>query len=118
MKRSYVYILASKKRGTLYISVTSNLVKRVYEHKNNFVDGFTKRYNVHSLVHYEIFDDIYDAISREKLLKTWLRKWKIELIEKENPEWQDLYSEIVQQIPVSSTGMTMREDRIIRLLFS
>ena len=88
----FIYILASKKNGTLYVGVTSNLVKRTYEHKNNMVEGFTKKYSVHLLVYYEIFDQIEDAISREKTLKTWHRKWKLELIESKNPDWNDLYT--------------------------
>ncbi len=95
MKRYYVYILASKKNGTLYIGVTNNLVKRVYEHKNNLVAGFTKKYNVHKLVYYEEFNDIYEAIAREKRLKKWRRKWKIELIEKSNSMWKDLYYDLI-----------------------
>ncbi|HBM45412.1 MAG: Excinuclease ABC C subunit domain protein [Candidatus Nomurabacteria bacterium GW2011_GWF2_35_66] len=92
----YVYILANNKNGTLYIGVTNNLGRRVFEHKNGLVDGFTKKYFVHNLVYYEEFVDINYAISREKQLKWWKRKWKIDLIEKENPEWQDLYeSEII-----------------------
>ena len=87
----YIYILANKKNGTLYIGITSNLVKRAYEHKNNIIDGFTKKYNIHKLVYYEITDDIESAIRREKQLKKWNRKWKINLIEKNNPEWIDLY---------------------------
>ncbi|MBU2444971.1 MAG: GIY-YIG nuclease family protein [Bacteroidetes bacterium] len=76
----YVYILASKRNGTLYIGVTNNLVRRVYEHKNNLIEGFTKKYSVHDLVYYEIYQNVMDAIQREKRLKTWKRKWKIELI--------------------------------------
>ena len=87
----YIYILANKRNGTLYIGVTSNLVKRVYEHKNNIIDGFTKKYSIHKLVYYEITDDIESAIRREKQLKKWNRKWKMNLIEKNNPEWKDLY---------------------------
>ena len=90
----YVYILASMKNGTLYIGVTNNLIKRVYEHKNDLVEGFTKKYQVHNLVYYEIFDSVYEAISREKQMKKWKRQWKINLIEKINPLWQDLYSEL------------------------
>ena len=90
----YVYILASKKNGTLYIGVTSDLVKRAYEHKNNIIDGFTKKYNIHKLVYYEISDDIESAIRREKQLKKWNIKWKMNLIEKNNPEWKDLYFEL------------------------
>ena len=95
MKQYYVYILASKKNGTLYTGVTSNLVKRVYEHKNDLIDGFTKKYQVHSLVYFEIFSDIDEAIHREKCIKRWKRAWKIELIEKSNPNWKDLYDEII-----------------------
>ena len=91
MSKYYVYILASKKNGTLYIGVTSDLVKRIYEHKNNLVEGFTKKYNVHNLVHYETAEDINSAITREKQLKKWNRDWKIKLIEEGNPEWRDLY---------------------------
>jgi putative endonuclease len=91
----YVYILASKISGTLYIGVTSNLVKRVYEHKNDLTDGFTKKYKVHNLVYYETTDDVESAIRREKQLKRWKRDWKIELIEKQNPEWRDLYSDLL-----------------------
>jgi putative endonuclease len=87
----YVYILASKRNGTLYIGVTSDLVKRVYEHKNSLVNGFSKKYNVDNLVHFETTDDIDGAIRREKQIKKWKRAWKIELIEKNNPKWKDLY---------------------------
>ena len=91
----YVYLLASKRNGTLYIGVTSDLLKRVHEHKDNLVEGFTKKYNVHKLVYYEPTEDINSAITREKQLKKWKRRWKIELIEKKNPEWRDLYFELV-----------------------
>jgi putative endonuclease len=94
MKSYYVYILASQRNGTLYIGITSDLIKRVYEHKNNLVDGFTKKYKLHSLVHYEHCDDVESAIIREKRLKKWNRKWKLELIEKENPQWRDLYEDL------------------------
>jgi putative endonuclease len=87
----FVYILASEKDGKLYIGMTNNLVRRVYEHKTNLSEGFTKKYNVHSLVYFEAFEDPYNAIVREKRLKRWNRSWKIKLIEKENPEWKDLY---------------------------
>jgi putative endonuclease len=95
MKQYYVYILASKKNGTLYIGVTNNLPKRVYEHKNNLIEGFTRKYNVHNLVYYESYSDIYAVIAREKAIKKWKRAWKIELIEKSNPLWKDLYCDIV-----------------------
>ena len=94
MKQYYVYILASKKNGTLYIGVTNNLLKRVDEHKNKLIDGFTKKYNVHNLVYYEQFNDISSAITREKQLKNWKRKYKLELIEKSNPNWTDLFEEL------------------------
>lgn len=93
-KRGYVYILASQRRGTLYTGVTSDLVRRVGEHKNDEIDGFTKRYGVHRLVYYEIHDDIRDAILREKRIKKWNRQWKLELIETSNPGWRDLYDEL------------------------
>ena len=94
-KQPAVYILASKRNGTLYIGVTSNLVKRIWEHKNDMVEGFTKRYNVHQLVWYELHDSMESAITREKRLKSWKRKWKLELIEGSNPKWIDLYHRIV-----------------------
>lgn len=93
MKHFYVYILASKRNGTIYIGVTKNLMKRIYEHKNKLIEGFTKKYDVYKLVHYEKTNDIYSAISREKQLKKWNRDWKIQLIEKQNPNWQDLSKE-------------------------
>ena len=86
-----VYILASQRNGTLYVGVTTDLVKRVYEHKNDLADGFTKKYQVHMLVYFEVHNDIETAITREKQIKKWNRAWKIELIEQQNPEWQDLY---------------------------
>lgn len=89
------YILFNKRNGTLYIGVTSNLVKRVYEHKNKLVDGFTKKYNIDKLGYYEIFNDIEETIIREKKLKGASRKKKLELIEMNNPEWLDLYDEII-----------------------
>ncbi len=94
MHRYYVYMLASKKNGTLYIGVTNNLALRVREHKDGSVEGFTKKYNVHVLVYFESYNDIRDAIIREKRLKKWKRKWKIRLIEGMNPKWADLFPEI------------------------
>ena len=94
-KQPAVYILANKRNGTLYIGLTSNLVKRVWEHKNCMVKGFTKRYNVHRLVWYELHAIMESAIIREKRLKNWKRKWKLELIERSNPKWLDLYDTIV-----------------------
>ena len=95
MKNFCVYIMASERNGTLYIGVTSNLAKRVYEHKNDLVDGFTKKYKVHNLVYYEQGGSSIGAITREKQLKNWKRNWKIALIEKANPQWKDLYEEIL-----------------------
>jgi len=95
MKQSYVYILASKRNGTLYIGVTNNLLKRVYEHKNNLVEGFTEKYSVHNLVYYEVHNDKRIAITREKRIKKWRRGWKIRLIEQFNPNWKDLYADLI-----------------------
>lgn len=91
METYFVYILASKKNGTLYVGVTSNIKKRIFQHKNDLIGGFTKKYGVHSLVYYEQTNNIRSAIEREKCLKKWNRMWKIELIEKENKNWEDLY---------------------------
>ncbi len=90
----YVYILASKRNGTLYVGVTSNLVRRVYEHKNDLVKGFTEKYGVHMLVHYESCESVESTIRREKQLKEWQRKGKLRLVEEPNPQWRDLYDEI------------------------
>jgi putative endonuclease len=87
----YVYLLASKKHGTLYLGVTNNLVRRVYEHRTKAVPGFTSRYGVDKLVWFEIHDTAEAAITREKELKKWRRDWKIRLIEEQNPDWEDLY---------------------------
>lgn len=95
MKDYYVYILASKKNGTRYIGVTNDLRRRVYEHKNDLVPGFTSKYQVHSLVYYEQTNDVQSALEREKRLKKWNRQWKIELIENNNPKWRDLYDELL-----------------------
>lgn len=94
-KEYYVYILASKRNGTLYIGVTSDLIKRVYEHKQRLVEGFTEKYDIHQLVYFETTSDIEGAIKREKQLKKWNRAWKIELIEKVNHEWHDLYNDLL-----------------------
>ncbi len=90
MNNYYIYILASKRNGTIYIGVTNDIERRVAEHKQGVHDGFTKKYGIHILVYLEWFSDIRDAITREKQLKKWNRQWKLELIEKENPEWVDL----------------------------
>ena len=94
-KQFFVYILASKRNGTLYTGITSDLVKRVWQHKNNSVEGFTKKYNVKILVYYEIYNDAESAITREKRIKKWRRAWKLRLIEEKNPHWKDLYDEII-----------------------
>ncbi|MBI5846137.1 MAG: GIY-YIG nuclease family protein [Deltaproteobacteria bacterium] len=94
-KQPSVYIMASKRNGTLYIGVTSNLIKRAWEHKNNKVEGFTQTYGVHILVWYELHESMESAILREKRLKEWKRAWKLRLIEKANPEWNDLYPTIL-----------------------
>jgi len=98
MREYYVYILASKPRGTLYIGVTNDLVRRVYEHKNEIIEGFTKRYGVHLLVYYEQGKNVASVIWREKRLKKWNREWKLQLIERENPEWRDLYPDLVDSV--------------------
>ncbi|ATG88346.1 GIY-YIG nuclease family protein [Methylomonas koyamae] len=94
MKQPAVYILASQRNGTLYIGVTSNLVQRIWQHKNDLVEGFTKQYRVHTLVYYELHADMNAAITREKQLKKWNRKWKLDLIEHQNPNWRDLWEDI------------------------
>ncbi len=97
MERNYfVYIMASKKNGTLYIGVSGDLIRRVFEHRNDLVEGFTKKYGVRKLVYYEHTNDVHGAIQREKMLKKWSRQWKIELIEKVNPDWHDLYNELIK----------------------
>ena len=96
MSNAYIYIMANKSNSTLYVGVTSDLIKRVYEHKNSFVESFTKKYNIKNLVYFEVFDSIEDAIAREKQLKNWKREWKIALIEKENADWIDLYTRLVE----------------------
>jgi putative endonuclease len=96
----YVYLLASKKHGTLYLGVTNDIVRRVYEHRTKVTRGFTSRYGVHKLVWFEIYDDAETAITREKELKKWRRDWKIRLIEEQNPEWDDLYQGDLQLTPV------------------
>jgi len=97
MKSYYVYILSSKSR-TLYIGFTNILARRVYEHKLGMIDGFTKRYNVNKLVYYETLPDLNSAVKREKQLKNWHRKWKINLIESMNKEWEDLYPKIAKPL--------------------
>ena len=94
-KRGYVYILTNKRNGTLYTGVTSDLSRRLEEHKNGSVRSFTGRYGVHQLVYYEIHDEVRAAISREKQIKNWTRRWKLQLIESSNPGWTDLSSELM-----------------------
>ena len=95
-KQFYVYILASKRNGTLYVGVTSDLIKRVWEHKNKLVKGFTEKYRVDKLVYYEVHADAENAIIREKQIKKWNQLWKLRLIEEENPKWNDLFEEITK----------------------
>jgi putative endonuclease len=96
MRQYYVYILTNKHNAVLYVGVTNNLIRRVYEHKNKLVPGFTAKYNLNKLVYYEILPDVRDAIYREKQIKGWRRSKKVELIEKFNPNWRDLYEEIIR----------------------
>jgi len=93
-KQPALYIMASERHGTLYVGVTSNLQQRVWQHRNDVMPGFTRKYAIHLLVYYELYGDMYTAISREKKLKKWHREWKINLIEAVNPEWRDLWDEI------------------------
>ena len=93
---SYFYILSNKRIGTLYCGVTNDIVRRIAEHKSGKIKGFTSRYKTHLLVYYETYDDIRDAIHREKCVKEWKREWKFELIEKSNPCWRDLYADVIQ----------------------
>jgi putative endonuclease len=92
---SFVYIMASRKNGTMYVGVTSNLLQRTYQHRNHLVEGFTDKYRVVNLVYFETYDDLKMAIAREKQLKRWRRAWKINLIEKDNPEWKDLFDQLI-----------------------
>ena len=95
MRLYYVYILANARNSTLYTDITNNLVRRVYGHKNGEIEGFTKKYRTDKLVYFEETADVLSAITREKRIKKWRRRWKIELIEKNNPEWRDLYYDIL-----------------------
>ncbi|SFN14554.1 putative endonuclease [Dokdonella immobilis] len=94
-----VYVLASGQRGTLYTGVTSNLPKRIFEHRNDLVDGFSSRYHVHDLVWFELHETMASAILREKAIKAWKRPWKIRMIEESNPDWRDLYPSLVGEAP-------------------
>ena len=96
----YVYILTSERNSVFYVGVTNDLIRRIYEHKHNMIDGFTKKYNVKMLVYYEYFNDIREAIYREKVIKKWKRKYKIHAIENMNPEWKDLYDDLVRGVSI------------------
>ena len=96
MKSFYVYILTNKPQGTFYVGMSSDLPKRIWEHKNQVAEGFTKKYNLKNLVYYEAHENAESAIRREKRLKKWDRQWKVELIEKDNPDWRDLYENIIK----------------------
>ena len=95
MKQPCVYLLASKRNGTLYVGVTSNLAQRIWQHKEGVAEGFTKEHGVKTLVWYEVHESMESAVAREKAIKEWRREWKLSLIEKQNPEWRDLYAEII-----------------------
>ena len=94
-KQFYIYILASKPNGTLYTGVTSNLIQRVWQHKHDVIQGFTRKYNVKTLVYYEVHENAESALTRENKIKRWRRAWKLGLIENSNPEWRDLYEDIL-----------------------
>ena len=94
-KQYYVYIICNKRNGTLYTGITSNLIKRIWQHKNGLVEGFSKRYSIKLLVYFEAHNDVEEAILREKRIKKWNRKWKLNLIEKNNPNWDDLYQSLI-----------------------
>jgi putative endonuclease len=94
-KQYYVYMLASKRNGTLYTGITSDLIKRIWQHKEGLVDGFSKQYKTRTLVYFEAYEDVEEAILREKRIKKWNRKWKIKLIEKNNPNWDDIYQRLI-----------------------
>ncbi len=100
MKYPAVYMLASQRNGTLYIGITSDLIKRIWQHREGLADGFTKQYGVKTLVWYEQHETMDSAISKEKAMKKWLRKWKLSTIEKFNPEWRDLWPEIIGAVPI------------------
>ena len=95
MKQPAVYILASKRNGTLYTGVTSDLRKRIFEHRSDFIEGFTRRYGVHNLVYFELHESMSAAITREKQIKKWNRAWKLQIIERQNPNWEDLWARIL-----------------------
>ena len=115
MRQYYVYILASKKNGTLYIGVTNNLLRRAHEHKNCLFGGFTQKYRVYNLVFYETFSNIREAIAAEKQMKKWKRQWKIQLIEQSNPQWRDLYCDEINRMDSRFRGNDIVENRISRV---
>ena len=100
----YVYILTRSRNSTFYVGVTNDLIRRVYEHKIGLADGFTKKYEIKKLVYYEYFDDIYNAISREKVIKKWKRRYKINIVESINPQWKDLYFELIKEEELNSVS--------------
>ena len=95
MKQGFIYIMTNDRNTVFYIGMTNNIIRRIYEHKNNLIDGFTKKYNLHKLVYFEQFDLIESAIAREKQLKYWHRDWKINLIKGKNPDFRDLYTDLI-----------------------
>ncbi|HZX78583.1 GIY-YIG nuclease family protein [Lysobacter sp.] len=101
-KHPCAYILASRRNGTLYVGVTTNLIRRVHEHRTGVASGFTQRYHIHSLVWFEQHESIKSAIEREKAIKEWRRAWKLKLIESTNPRWRDLYPDIIGYVPTGS----------------
>jgi len=113
MGQYFVYILASQRNGTLYIGMTNDLIRRIYQHKNDLVEGFTKKYGIHRLVWYEVADTPLAAITREKQLKKWNRAWKLRLIEEMNPEWKDLYEEhhpMIGHLPLRASSFPRRRE--------
>jgi len=111
-KVGYVYVMANDRNGTLYVGVTSDLVRRVWQHKSRQVEGFTCRYNIKSLVYYECFEDMPNAIIREKILKRWRRSWKTSLIANANPDWRDLYDDILGNVlPATASSWTPHQVR-------
>jgi putative endonuclease len=101
MRHYYVYIMTNRPNGTLYVGVTNDLARRVFEHREGLVEGFTRRYGLKRLVYFEIHEDVTVAITREKLLKTWLRAWKVRLIRSVNPDWNDLWGGLADELPLS-----------------
>ena len=107
MRGAYIYIMANKRKGTFYVGVTSDLIRRTWQHKSRVTDGFTARYGIKSLVYYECFDDVTNAITREKNLKNWQRAWKVGLVTEFNPDWRDLYGDI---LGLNSAGARFTRD--------